>query len=177
MKKILICIITAMLFACAGSKSSLEKMADDIFYVSFICTSYGDAENLKTACQEWTEKKNKLTDEELKEVTRIGTEKYQIMVEKAGKFVRQRKEEDDAGIKFLSEAPAVLPADCNDCSELLKKTVDSVHVFVTKCENDQQWPEEECLKLEKRIAELNGEMSLDDEKKIFEIQYQKLMKY
>lgn len=177
MKKILICIITAMHFACAGSKSSLEKMADDIFYVSFICTSNGKAENLKTACQEWTEKKNKLTDEELKEVTRIGTEKYQIMVEKAGKFVQQRKEEDDAGIKFLSEAPAVLPADCNDCSELLKKTVDSVHVFVTKCENDQQWPEEECLKLDKRITELNGEMSLDDEKKIFEIQYQKLMKY
>ena len=120
MKKILICIIIAMHFACAGSKSSLGKMADYIFYVSFICTSNGDAENLKTACQEWTEKKNKLTDEELKEVTRIGTEKYQIMVEKAGKFVQQRKEEDDAGIKFLSEAPAVLPADCNDCSELIQ---------------------------------------------------------
>ena len=177
MKKSLICIITAMLFACAGSKSSLEKMADDIFYVSFICTSNGEAENLKTACQEWTEKKNKLTDEELKEVTRIGTEKYQIMVEKAGKFVQQRKEEDDAGIKFLSEAPAVLPADCNDCSELLKKTVDSVHVFVTKCENDQQLSQEECADLRIQLTELKDKMSLDDQKKIFEIQYQKLMKY
>jgi hypothetical protein len=177
MKKSLICIITAMLFACAGSKSSLEKMADDIFYVSFICTSYGDAENLKTACQEWNEKHNKLTEAEKKEVTRIGSEKYQIMVEKVGKFLEQRKEEDDAGIKFLSEAPAVLSADCNDCSELLKKAVDTVQVLVTKCENDQQLPEEECLKLGKRVSELNGEMSLDDEKKIFEIQYQKLMKY
>jgi hypothetical protein len=152
-------------------------MADDIFYVSFICTSNGEAENLKTACQEWTEKKNKLTDEELKEVTRIGTEKYQIMVEKAGKFVQQRKEEDDAGIKFLSEAPAVLPADCNDCSELLKKTVDSVHVFVTKCENDQQLSQEECADLRIQLTELKDKMSLDDQKKIFEIQYQKLMKY
>ena len=205
MKKFLMGLIATMFLACAGNsdsskqvadnsqekavaesleqtaneplkKDSLTKIADDLFYVSFICTAAENTGTYETECQEWTEKKNKLSDEDQEEIIRIGAEKFQVMVEKSGKYDNQRKEEDKVGMFFWREAPTVLPADCLDCSEELKKMVDTVYVWEIKCKNDQPLSQEECADLRIQLTELKDKMSLDDQKKIFEIQFQKLMK-
>ena len=93
-------------------KDSLTKIADDLFYVSFICTAAENTGTYETECQEWTEKKNKLSDEDQEEIIRIGAEKFQVMVEKSGKYDNQRKEVERVATTGTVQKMLQLMGDC-----------------------------------------------------------------
>lgn len=178
MKKFLVGVIATMFFACAGNsdsskqiadnsqekavaesqekttneplkKDSLEKIADDMLCLSIVCNQGNDS-----ACQAEQEAlSQKLSEEEYEEVQNLAGQKFSMFMKKLDEFQARREERN---------VPPVLPSDCSECSDSLKKFVEDIN-------NDSK------LLLERERFERFEKMSLEDRKMFEKILIRKIM--
>ena len=178
MKKFLFCVIATMFLACAGNsdspkqvadnsqekavdeslekttneplkKDSLTKIADDMLCLSIVCNQGNDG-----ACQAEQEAlSQKLSEEEYKEVQNLAGQKFAMFMKKMEEFQARREDRN---------VPPVLPSDCGECSDSLKKFVEDIN-------NDSK------LLLERERFERFEKMSLEDKKMFEKIIIRKIM--
>ena len=201
MKKFLIGVIATMFFACAGNSDSskqiadnsqekaveelqgkttneplkkdsvelLEKLADDALYLSILCER-----RVNEACEEERALSQKVGEEKYDEVRTLAAEKFFMFMKKMEALEARRKENDKTVGEML---PPILPSDCGECSDSLKKFVEDRNDSTCGKKQLLENPsiESECLKRSRQMMERYEKMSLEDKKMLEKIRFKKIM--